>query len=179
MKVGDQQDGEEGVMGHHGLHGERSENGERYVELCASNNMVITSTMLPHKDIHKHTWVSPDNRTTKNQIDHGAVSGKFRRLMLDTHAFRGADVKSDHHLVIAKIKLRLCRSGKKVNISKKYNVAKLDPGPILFIGHSLLNLQLRFLTEQVKCDSVFFSVSISGCISIAFQWLFNYQVLLL
>ena len=43
--------------GHYGLHGERSENGERFVELCANNNMVITSPMFPHKDIHKHTWV--------------------------------------------------------------------------------------------------------------------------
>ena len=112
-------------MGHHGLHGERSENGERFVELCASNNMVITSTMFPHKDIHKHTWVSPDNRT-KNQIDHVAVSGKFRRsVSVGTRAFRGADVKSDHHLFIANIKLRLCRSGKEVNISKKNNLATL------------------------------------------------------
>lgn len=87
-KVGDQQDGEEGVVGHHGLHGERSENGERFVELCASNNMVITSTMFPHRNIHKHTWVSPDNRTN-NQIDHVAVSRKFRRSVLDTRAFRG------------------------------------------------------------------------------------------
>jgi len=51
-KVGDQQDGEEGVVGHHGQHGERSENGERFVELRASNNMFITTTLLPHKDIH-------------------------------------------------------------------------------------------------------------------------------
>ena len=90
-KVGDKQDGEEGVVGHHGLHGERSENGERFVELCASNNMVITTTLFPHKDIHKHTWVSPDTRT-KNQIDHVAVCGKFKRSVLDTRAFRGADV---------------------------------------------------------------------------------------
>ena len=123
-KVGDKQDGEEGVVGRHGLHGERSENGERFVELCANNNMVITTTLFPHKDIHKHTWVSPDTRT-KNQIDHVAVCGKFKRSVLDTRAFRGADANSDHHLVIAKIKLRLCRVEKKTNGLKKYNTAKL------------------------------------------------------
>ena len=94
VKVGDQQDGEEGVVGHHGLHGVRSENGERFVELCASNNMVITTTLFPHKDIHKHTWVSPDT-CTKNQI---IICGKFRRSVLDTRDFRGANVNSDHHL---------------------------------------------------------------------------------
>ena len=122
--VGDQQDGEEGVVGHHGLHGERLENGERFVELCASNYMVITTTLFPHKDIHKHTWVSIDART-KNQIDHVAVCGKFRRSVLDTRAFRGADVNSDHHLVIAKIKLRLCRVEKNKDRLRKYNTAKL------------------------------------------------------
>jgi len=62
-KVRDQQGGEEGVVGHHGLHGERSENGERIVELCASNNMAIATIVFPHKDIHNHTWVSPDAPT--------------------------------------------------------------------------------------------------------------------
>lgn len=113
----DQQNGE-GVLGHHRLHGERSENGWRFVELCASNNMVITTTLFPHKNIYKHTWVSPDNRT-RNQIDHVAVCGKFRRLLLDTCAS-----KSDHHVVIAKVNLQLCGSGKKVNMPKMYN-AKL------------------------------------------------------
>ena len=103
---------------------ERSENGERFVEPCASNNMVIATTLFPHKDIHKHTWVSIDART-KNQIDHVAVCGKFRRSVLDTRAFRGADVNSDHHLVIAKIKLRLCRVEKNKDRLRKYNTAKL------------------------------------------------------
>ena len=51
-KVGYQRDSEEGVVGCHGLHGERSDNGERFVELCANNNMVITTTLFPHQDIH-------------------------------------------------------------------------------------------------------------------------------
>ena len=73
-KVGDQQDGEEGVTGHHRWRGERSENGQHFVEICASNHMVIasyhmviTTTLFPHKYIHKHTWVS-QGACTKNQF---------------------------------------------------------------------------------------------------------------
>ena len=96
-KVEDQRDVEEGVVGRHGLHRERSENGERFVELCASNNMAITTALFPHKNIHKHT--SPDART-KSQIDPVAVCGKFKGSVLDTRAFRGSDVNGDHHLFI-------------------------------------------------------------------------------
>ena len=38
---------------------------------------------------------------------------------------RGADVNGDHHLVIAKIKLRLCRVEKNTNRLKKHNTTKL------------------------------------------------------
>ena len=121
--VGDQQDGEEGVVGYHRLHGERSENRECFVELRVSN-VAIATTLFPYTDVHKHTWVSQEAHT-KNQIDHVAVCGKFRRSVLDTHAFHGADANSNHHLVIAKIKLQLCRVEKNTNILKKYNTAKL------------------------------------------------------
>ena len=68
-KVGDQKDSEEGVVGCHGLHGVRPENGERFVKLFASNNMVITTRLFPHNNIHKHTWVSPDTCTKKSLED--------------------------------------------------------------------------------------------------------------
>ena len=55
-KVGDQRDGEEGVVGRHGLHGERSENGERFVELCAQqqyghHNHIVSPQGYPQADV--------------------------------------------------------------------------------------------------------------------------------
>jgi hypothetical protein len=38
--------------------------------------------ILPHKDCHKATWVSPDHKT-ENQIDHVAIGRKWRRSFLD------------------------------------------------------------------------------------------------
>ena len=62
-KVGNNPSGLERVMGKHGLGSIRNDNGERLIELCDFNGLVITSTLLPHKDIHKQTWVSPDGKT--------------------------------------------------------------------------------------------------------------------
>uniref|UniRef100_A0A183KY64 Endo/exonuclease/phosphatase domain-containing protein n=1 Tax=Schistosoma curassoni TaxID=6186 RepID=A0A183KY64_9TREM len=104
-KVGIDNTGYEDVMGQHEL-GERNRNGERFANLCAFNKLIIGGTIFPHKRIHKATWISP-NHTTENQIDHICINKKFRRTMEDVRIRRGADVASDHHLVVANLKLKL------------------------------------------------------------------------
>ncbi|VDO65390.1 unnamed protein product [Schistosoma margrebowiei] len=102
-KVGIDNSGYEDIMGRHGL-GERNENGERFANLCAFNKLVIGGTISPHNRIHKATWISSDH-TTENQIDHVCINKKFRRTMEDVRTRRGADIASDHHLVVANLKL--------------------------------------------------------------------------
>ena len=104
-KVGGNNISYEQGMGRHGL-GEINDNGERFVNHCSINNLVIGGTIFPHKRIHKATWISPDGRT-ENQIDHFCISCKFRRSLRDVRVMRGADVASDHHLLLAKVKLKL------------------------------------------------------------------------
>ena len=43
-KVGERQVGEERVMGKEALKCVRNDNGEQFVEFCATNNLVITTT---------------------------------------------------------------------------------------------------------------------------------------
>ncbi|VDP56612.1 unnamed protein product [Schistosoma margrebowiei] len=105
-KVGIDNTGYEDIMRRHGL-GERNENGERFANLCAFNKLVIGGTIFPHKRIHKTTWISPDHNTTENQIDHIYINKKFRRTMEDVRSRRGADIASDHRLVVANLKLKL------------------------------------------------------------------------
>ena len=67
-KVGEDNRGYEGIMGRHGI-GRMNDNGDRLCEFCDMNELIITGTWFPHRDIHKATWVSPDGKT-RNQIDH-------------------------------------------------------------------------------------------------------------
>ncbi|GFR99453.1 craniofacial development protein 2-like [Elysia marginata] len=60
-KVGDENIGAERTMGIHGC-GSINNNGERLVELCASNDLVIGGTLFEHPAIHKLTWYSPNGR---------------------------------------------------------------------------------------------------------------------
>ena len=74
-KVGQDNSGYERTMGTHGY--VKNENGERLVEFCSSNNLVIGGTLFPHREIHKLTWYSPNDRD-RNQIDHLLINAKWR-----------------------------------------------------------------------------------------------------
>lgn len=95
----------EHVMGKHGL-GNINENGDLLVDFCNTNSLVIGNSIFPHKRHHKVTWRSPNN-ITENQIDHFCISRIWRKSLLDTRAFRSADVASDHFLCIAKLRMRV------------------------------------------------------------------------
>ena len=122
-KIGGDNIGYEDVMGTHGL-GTMNENGERFADLCALNQLVIGGSIFPHKRIHKATWVSPDHRT-ENQIDHICINQKFRRAWRDVRVMRGADVSSDHHLLTTTVSLRLRRYNTSSAARVKYNVGLL------------------------------------------------------
>ena len=80
-KVGADNSGSDRVMGGHGS-GNIDENGERLVEFCTTDNLVIGG-----RDI--------------NQIDHLLINEKWRRSLRDVKVRRGADIGSGHHLVTA------------------------------------------------------------------------------
>ncbi|KAI8503757.1 hypothetical protein Bbelb_187280 [Branchiostoma belcheri] len=119
-KIGSDNTGYEEVMGKEGL-GKMNENGERFTDLCSLNQLVIGGSIFMHKRIHKATWRSPDH-ITENQIDHMCISQKFRRLWSDVRVMRGADVSSDHHLLVMSLRLRLKKYSTTTNSRRKYNV---------------------------------------------------------
>ena len=57
------------TIGNESLHQDSNDNGVRIVNFATSKNLVVKSMKFPHRDIHKHTWTSPDGKT-HNQIDH-------------------------------------------------------------------------------------------------------------
>ena len=101
-KVGEENWDYDEVMGKHGL-GQRNDNGERLCEFCDMNELVITGTLFPPKNIHKATWVSP-NRITRNQIDHVLINERLRDSVKDTRVYSSANIRSDHYLLCTTVK---------------------------------------------------------------------------
>jgi len=77
-------------IGQESLHQDSNDNGFRLVNFTTSKNLVVKSTMFPHRNIHKYTWTSPDGKT-HNQIDHVLVGRSWHSSVLDVRSFRGAD----------------------------------------------------------------------------------------
>ena len=84
FKIGMDNTGYEDIMETHGL-GQINENGERVADLCALNQLVIGSSIFPHKRIHKATWVSPNHvtRTRSTTYAFAASSGDHGGIMSD------------------------------------------------------------------------------------------------
>ena len=81
--------------------------------------------MFQHQDIHKVSWISNEH-VTKTQIDNFALGPTWRAACIqDVRCYRGADAGSDHHLAIARIKIKLKGQKKKHKIPKKFDVGKL------------------------------------------------------
>jgi hypothetical protein len=59
--------------------------------------------MLPHYNVHKYTWKSPDMKT-HNQIDHILIDRCRHSSILDVQSFKAADCDTDHYLVMANIR---------------------------------------------------------------------------
>jgi endonuclease/exonuclease/phosphatase family metal-dependent hydrolase len=110
------------TIGNESSHKISNDNGVRVVIVATSKNLVVKSTMLPHRSIHKYTWTSSDGKS-HNQIDHILMDRRRHSNILDVRSFRGADCDSDHYLVVTKVCERLVVSKRMV---KKMNVERFN-----------------------------------------------------
>ena len=79
------------TIGNESLHQYSNDNGVRIVNFTTSKNLVVKSTIFPHRNIHNYTWTSPDEKT-HNKIDHILIERRRHSSILDVRSFRGADV---------------------------------------------------------------------------------------
>ena len=107
-KVGSQET--PGVTGKFGL-GVTNEAGQRLIEFCQENSLVIANTLLQQHKRKLYTWTSTDGQY-QNQIDYILCSQRWRSSIQSANTRLGADCGSDHELLIAKFRLKLKKVGK-------------------------------------------------------------------
>ena len=99
-----------GVTGKFGL-GMQNETGQRLIEFCQENALVIANTLFQQHTRRLYTWTSPDGQH-RHQIDYILCSQRWRRTIQSTKTRPGADCGSDHELLIIKFRLKLKKVGK-------------------------------------------------------------------
>ena len=97
-----------GVTGKFGL-GLQNEAGQRLIDFCQGNALVIAKTLFQQHKRRLYTWTSPDDQH-RNQIDYILCSQRWKKLYRAKTRL-GADCGSDHELLIAKFRLKLKKVG--------------------------------------------------------------------
>ena len=94
-----------GVAGKFGL-GIWNEAGQRLIEFCQENALVIANTLFQQHKRRLYTGTSPDGQH-QNQIDYILCSQRWRSSIQSAKTRPEADRGSDHELLIAKFRLKL------------------------------------------------------------------------
>ena len=95
-KVGSQET--PGVTGKFGL-GMQNEAGQRLIEFCQENALVIANTLFQQQKRRLYTWTSPDGQH-QNQNDYILCSKRWRSSIQSAKSRPGADCGSDHERFI-------------------------------------------------------------------------------
>ena len=91
--------------------GVQNEAGQRLIEFCQKNTLVIANSLFQQHKRRLYTWTSPDGQH-RNQIDYILCSQRWRSYIRSAKARPGADCGSDHELLTAKFRLKLKKVGK-------------------------------------------------------------------
>ena len=110
------------LVGKHGL-GTMNEAGERLVDFCAAQELVIANTWFAQPKRRLYTWTAPGGKH-RNQIDYFLISKRWRSSIKAVNTLPGADCGSDHELLAAKLQLKLKRV-KKVNLPQRYDLQNI------------------------------------------------------
>ena len=102
-KVGSQET--PGVTGKFGLE-IWNEAGQRLIEFCKENALVIANTLFQQHKRRLYPWTSPDGQH-RNETDHILCSQSWRSSIQSAKIRPGADCGSENELLIAKFTLKL------------------------------------------------------------------------
>lgn len=111
----------EDVVGDFGL-GDRNNRGDKLIQFCQEEKLVITNTWFKLPPRRLYTWQSPQHtkdHIIRNQIDFILINQRYRNGLHGVRTYPGTDIGSDHNPVVGKLKIKLKRI-------KRRSINKID-----------------------------------------------------
>ena len=133
---------------------ETNERGLKLLEFACDNNLVLANTLRKHKISRRSTWHSP-NGGYHNQIDYIMVRSRFVTNVntAKTRSFPGADIGSDHDLVMMSFRL----GSKKIKMQGptrvKFDLEKLKDRQVTETFQAMIGGKFAPLTLLVIDDT--------------------------
>ena len=143
-----------GAIGREG-ESELTANGELLLDLCIRNNLKIANTFFKHKDIHKWTRVA-ESRNEKSIIDYIIVSNKLFYNTDDVKVKRGAELFSDHYMVLGKFNLDI-NFKKKVQKERQITKIKIEDlkDPIVKVAYQrIIKSKLKNSIQEQEIENI-------------------------
>ena len=144
-KVG--QGKEDDIVGNFGL-GQRNERGDRLIQFCREERMIITNTLFKLPPRRLYTWKAPTDKPdniVRNQIDFILINQRFRNSITSVKTYPGADVPSDHTPLVCVLRAKPQKSPINHNTHnrKKYEVDKLQDEDIRLMMEKSMSAELE------------------------------------
>ena len=122
-----------------------NEAGQRLIEFCQENALVITNTLFQQHKRRLYTWTSPDGQH-QNQIYYILCSQRWRSS-IQSKTRPGADCGSDHELLIVKFRLNLKKVGKTTR-PFRYDLNQIPYDYTVEVRHRFKGLDAMFVVQS-------------------------------
>ncbi|PNF28769.1 hypothetical protein B7P43_G06461 [Cryptotermes secundus] len=93
------------IIRSHGLR-RRNHRGQMLIDFCERNGLIVTNTWFKKPKRRIYTWKGPGD-LRRHQLDYILVKHRFRNSVKVVKTLPGADIDSDHNLLVAKFRTRL------------------------------------------------------------------------
>ena len=131
-----------------------NERGLRLLEFAAFNELVLANTFDHHKASTRRNWHN-SNGQYHNQIDYILVRKRFLSgvNIARTQSFLGADIGSDHDLLMMTLPLRLKKINKSKQTRLKFDLEKLKDLSVLESFQAMIGGRFALLAIMSNEDT--------------------------
>lgn len=143
------------VVGNFGL-GMRNDRGDRLIQFCQETDSVIMNTFFQLPPRRLYTWKSPADspqKVIRNQIDFIIINKRYQNSVKSVKTYPGADILSDHNLLLSKIKIRLKKTRKR-NPQKRLDTQRLKDNTTRMEVKEELNNNINSISLDINYEDM-------------------------